>query len=42
MHLGISNAETEKFVEKYSDDLKQSFAGVLASDRLNRFRSCQN
>lgn len=42
MHLGISNAETEKFIEKYRDNLKQNFAGVLTSDRLNRFRSCQN
>ena len=32
----------KNFIEKYSDDLKQNFAGVLASDRLNGFRSCQN
>ena len=42
MSLGISNVEIEKFIEESSDDLQQNFAGIFASDHLNRFISFHN
>ena len=42
MSLVISNVEIEKFIEKSSDNLKQNFTGIFASDHLNRFISFHN
>ena len=37
MSSGISTVEIEKIIEKSRDGLKQNFAGVFASDHLDRF-----
>ena len=42
MPLDISNVETEKFFEKSSNELKTNFAGIFASDHINRFISFHN
>ena len=37
MNLGISNAETEKFIEKEDGDLNINFIGVSPSNFINHF-----
>ena len=39
MSVSISNVEIERFIEENGDDLKRSFAGVVASNNISCFIS---